>query len=74
MVIQIQKYTPFKLRQSTAEKHVDLLVTSNSETNHYIWIKNFNRLCYNVTKHKEKKFFCKHCIQHFASESIATKT
>ena len=27
-----------------------------------IWNKNFNRLCYNVTKHKAKKFFCKHCI------------
>ena len=64
---------PIQTTQSKAEKHVDLLVTSNSETNHYIWIKNFNRLCYNVTKHKAKKFFCKHCIQHFASESILQK-
>ena len=64
---------PIQTTKSTAEKHVDLLVTSNSETNHYIWIKNFNRLCYNVTKHKAKKFFCKHCIQHFASESILQK-
>ena len=57
----------------TAQKHADLLVTSNSETDQYIWIENFNRLCYNVIKHKEKKFFCKHCIQHFASESILQK-
>ena len=34
---------PIHLTQSTAAKHVDLLVTSNSETNHYVWIKNFNR-------------------------------
>ena len=33
---------PIRLTQSTASKHVDLLVTSNSETNHYVWIKNFN--------------------------------
>ena len=64
---------PIRLTQSVAAKHVDLLVTSNSETNHYVWIKNFNRLCYSVTKHKAKKFFCKHCIQHFASESILLK-
>ena len=64
---------PIQTTQSTAEKHVDLLVTLNSETNHYIWIKNFNRLCYKVTKHKAKKFFCKHCIQHFASEFVSQK-
>ena len=58
---------------STAAKHIDLLVTSNSETNHYVWIKNFNRLCYNVNKHARKKYFCKHCIQHFTSESILLK-
>ena len=67
------KIFPIQTTKSTAEKHVDLLVTSNSETNHYIWIKNFNRLCYNVTKHKKKKFFCKYCKQHFASESTLQK-
>ena len=64
---------PIRITKSVAAKHVDLLVTSNSETNHYVWIKNFNRLCYNVTKHKAKKFFCKFCIQHFASEAILLK-
>ena len=49
---------PIRLTQSVAAKHADLLVTSNSETNHYVWIKNFNRLCYSVTKHRTKKFFC----------------
>ena len=61
---------PINSTYSTAAKHIDLLVTSNSETNHYVWIKNFNRLCYNVNKHARKKYFCKHCIQHFTSESI----
>ena len=28
---------PIQTTQSTAETHVDLFVTSNSETNHYIW-------------------------------------
>ena len=64
---------PIRITQSTAEKHVDLLVTSNSETNHYVWIKNFNKLCFNVNKHGGKKFFCKHCIQHFTSEANLQK-
>ena len=63
---------PIQTTQSTAEKHVDLLVTSNSETNHYIWIKNFNRLCLMSLNIKQKnssvnivsnisvvKFYCK---------------
>ena len=61
---------PIHSKQSTAAKHIDLLVTSNSETNHYVWIKNFNRLCYNLSKHARKKYFCKHFIQHFTSKSI----
>ena len=64
---------PIRITQSTAEKHVDLLVTSNSETNHYVWIKNFNKLCFNVNKHGGKKFFCKHCIQHFTNEANLQK-
>ena len=40
---------PIRLTQSTASKHIDLLVTSNAETKHYVWIRNFNRLCARVT-------------------------
>ena len=42
---------PIRLTKSTAAKHINLLITSNSETNHYVWIKNFSRLCFNITKH-----------------------
>ena len=62
-----------RITQSTAEKHVDLLVISNSETKHYVWIKNFNKLCFNVDKHGRKKFFCKHCIHPFTSEANLQK-
>ena len=64
---------PIHKTYSTATKHIDLLVTSKSETNHYVWIKNFNRLCHNVNKHGGKKYFCKHCIHLFTSESILLK-
>ena len=35
---------PIHLTQSTSAKHIDLLVTSNSETNHYVWIKSFKQI------------------------------
>ena len=40
---------------------------------HYVYIKNFNRLMYNITKHKEKKWFCMRCLQHFSSEFVLNK-
>ena len=64
---------PIRTTKSTAAKHVDLLVTSNSETNHYVWIKNVNKLCYKITKCKTKKILCKHCIQHFLSQERLEK-
>ena len=44
-----------------------MLVTSNSETNHYMsGLRTSTGCVINVTKHKAKKFFCKYCIQYFA--------
>ena len=59
---------PIRVTRSLAEKHVDLLITSNAETNHYVRIKNFNKLCFKVTKYEGKKYFCKYFIQYFNSE------
>ena len=63
-----------RITKSSVAKLIDLLLTSNAETNHYVWIKNFNELCSNITKQTTKLFFCKHCIQHFTSESKLEKT
>ena len=42
--------------------------TEKEYKQHYVYIKDFNRLNYNVTKHKSKKHFCLHCLQPFYSE------
>ena len=51
-----------------------LLITEDDEekfpNNHYVLIKDFNRFMFNITKHKGKKHFCMHCLQHFTSERI----
>ena len=49
---------------------LDLLLISNNFTSHHVSIKDFNRLMFNKTKHKGKKYFCKSCIQCFSSEKV----
>ena len=31
--------------------------------NHYVYIKDFNRLMFGFTKHKGSKHFCMHCLK-----------
>ena len=59
-----------KPKKSPNKKMINLLFTSNEETNHYVWIKDFNKLCNKVTKCKNKKYFCMNCIWHFPSIEI----
>ena len=49
---------------------VDLLLISNDFTNHYMYIKDFNRLMFNKTKNKNKNYFCKSCLQRFSGENV----
>ena len=45
---------------------LDLLLINN----HYVLIKDFNRLMFNKNKSENKKWFCKSCLQCFSSEFI----
>ena len=49
---------------------MDLLLISNNFTSHYVYIKDFNRLMFNKTRHKGKKYFCKSFLQCFSSEKV----
>ena len=42
--------------------------TEREYKQHYVYIKDFNRLNYNVNRHKNKKHFCLRCLQPFYSE------
>ena len=53
----------------TSIKHFDTEIDLLHWNGHYAWIKNFNRLMHNITKHHEVKFFCKGCLGHFSAES-----
>ena len=49
---------------------MDLLLISNQNKSHYLYIKDFNRFMCNKTKNKNKKCFCKCCLQYFSSENV----
>ena len=49
---------------------MDLLLISNQNKSHYMYIKDFNKLMCNKTKNKNKKCFCECCLQHFSSEKV----
>ena len=49
-----------------------LMIHENNKSN-YVYVKDFNRLMFNINKHKEKTWFCMRCLQHFSSEIILEK-
>ena len=49
---------------------MDLLLVSNGFINHYVHIKDFNRLMFSKTKNENKKWFCQSFLQCFGSENI----
>ena len=66
-----QPYPIYVSKEKYADRMNLLLITEN-ENKHYVLIKDFNKLMYNQTKHKERKHFCMHCLQCFSSERVLT--
>ena len=61
---------PVYLSDQCFNDALDLLLISNDFTSHYVYIKDFNRLMFNKTKNKNKKYFCKICLQCYSSENV----
>ena len=52
---------------------MDLLLLIDDDKPHYVYIKNFDRFMFYKTKSKNKKWFCKSCLQCFSRESVLIK-
>ena len=50
---------------------MDLLLIFDETKSHYVYIKDFNMFMFNKTKNKNKKHFCKCCLQCFSSEKVS---
>ena len=50
---------PIYISDQIFENCMDLLLTTDENMSHYVYIKDFNRFMCNKTKNKNKKYFCK---------------
>ena len=56
---------PIYISDQKFQDSVDLLLLIDNEKAHYVYIKGFNRFMFHRTKNKDKKWFCKSCLQCF---------
>ena len=64
------KVFPLYVSKKSNEQVLNVLLISNEEKSHYVFIKDFNRLMYSKTKHKDRKHFCMSCLQNFTTKEI----
>ena len=67
-----QKFPIFISKEKFTD-HMELLLITEGENNHYVLIKDFNKFMFNQTKHEHRKHFCMHCLQCFSREDVLTK-
>ena len=64
---------PIHISNQKFEDSMDLLLLIDNDKSYYVCIKDFSRFMFHRTKNKEKKWFCKSCLQCFSSEHILIK-
>ena len=52
------------------DQTLNLLLITEKDKSHYVFIKDFNRLRFSGTKHKDKQHHCRSCLQIFTTEII----
>ena len=61
------------ISDQTFQSSIDLLLLINDDQSHYVNIKDFNTFMFHKAKNKNKKWFCKSCLQCFGSENVLIK-
>ena len=63
---------PLYLTKDLTSDPINLLLITEVKDgkilSHYCWIRDFNRLCHDQTRHKERKHFCLRCISPHSSK------
>ena len=49
---------------------MDLLLVTNGDKSHYVYIKDFNKFMFHKTKNKNKTYFCKSCLLCSSSKNV----
>ena len=65
--------SPIYISDQEFENSMDLLLLIDENKSHYVYIKDFDRFMFHKTKSKNKKYFCKSCLQCFSSKNVLTE-
>jgi hypothetical protein len=69
-----KQFYPIRITKTVYAEHMELLLLGDDNGGkHYVLIKDINRMLCSVSKHKEKKNFCLHCLHSCTSEEILEK-
>ena len=64
---------PIYVSDQKFEDSMDLLLLTDNDKSHYVYIKDFDRFMFHKTKNKNKKWFCKICLHCFSCEIVLIK-
>ncbi|CAB4028816.1 Hypothetical predicted protein [Paramuricea clavata] len=69
-----KQFYPIRNSKAKYEDHMELLLLGDGEdNNHYVLIKDVNRMLFSVSKHTHKKHFCLHCLHSCVSKEVLEK-
>ena len=72
-VMRMSNFIQFMSQSIKNEKVLNLLLITQGEKQHYVLIKDFNKMMCNKTKHQHRKHFCMFCVQCFRTNEILAK-
>ena len=72
-LMKIKLFAHFMQVKKDYSDCMNLLMIHEGDKSYYVYVKDFNRLMFNINKHERKKWFCMRCLQHFSSEIILEK-
>ena len=64
---------PVYISDQKFKNSMDLLLLMDENKSHYVYIKGFDRFMFHKAKNKNKKYFCRSCLQCFSSKNLLTR-
>ena len=64
---------PIYVSDQNFRNSMDLLFLKNDNNSHFVYIKHFVRFMFHKTKNRNKKWFCRSCLQCFSKEIVLIK-
>ena len=68
-----KQFYPMYVSKQHNKVVLNLLLITEGEKQHYVLVKDFDRMMYNKTKYQHRKYFCIHCLQCFSTKEVVNK-